>query len=199
MNNVEKPWYKRWQVWLGIIVALGLLGKILPEPPQEKSEAKEVVKESETQQDKNKKSEIKEDEKVQKESETTKDKESKKKPVEIKPLTKEEVLNKFTIDPDIDPYIDGQFLFDASRKDTADYYALADTDRYRNANVIFKDSQIARVKFIPLNDVKAEDIFIEFGITDKPRKLGGMAGAYEVALIPMYWSQNIERYPFELD
>ncbi|OXS75936.1 hypothetical protein B1B04_02755 [Lysinibacillus sp. KCTC 33748] len=197
MNNVEKPWYKRWQVWLGIIVALGLLGKILPEPPQEKSEAKEVAKAPDEQQDKNKASIVKDEEKSQKDAEITKDKESK--PSEIKPLTKEEVLNKFTIDPDIDPYIDGPYIFVDGETDTADYYALADTDRYKNASVIFKDGQIARVKFIPLNDVKAEDLLIEFGITEKPRKLRGMAGFHEIALISKYWSQNIERSPFELD
>ncbi|MGY3187135.1 hypothetical protein [Lysinibacillus sp. TE18511] len=183
---MEKPWYKRWQVWLGVVVALGLLGAILPEPPENKkvvdSQAKEeVVKDAS-------------EEKTQ-----TNTPETKPEPVEIKPLTKDEVLSKFEVDSDIKPYIDGQFTFDGNRSDTADYYALADTDKYRNASVIFKDGQIAKVKLIPAENQDVGKLFEEFGITEEPRKLSGYAGAYEVALIPMYWSQNIERYPFELD
>ena len=117
----------------------------------------------------------------------------------IKPLTKEEVLAKFPLVSDEEPYIDGQFTFVGNRTDTADYYAFADTDRYRNASVIFKDGEIARVKFIPEGDADPVEILAEFGITDKPREISGLTGYYEVALIPMYWSQNIERYPFELD
>lgn len=116
-----------------------------------------------------------------------------------KPLTKEEVLAKFPLDSDIGPYIDGQFTFVGNRTDKADYYALADTDTYRNASVIFKDGEIARVKFIPEGDVDPVETLAEFGITDKPRELSGAAGAVEVALIPLYWSQNIETYPFELE
>lgn len=118
---------------------------------------------------------------------------------EITPLTKDEVLAKFPVDPDIGPYIDGPFIFTGNRTDTADYYALADTERYRNASVIFKDGQIARVKFIPEGGTDPVELLADFGITDEPRKLNGYAGFYEVALIPIYWTQNIERMPFELD
>lgn len=118
---------------------------------------------------------------------------------EIVLLTKDEVLAKFELDSDIDPYIDAPFIFVGGRKDTADYYALADTEKYRNASVIFKDEEIARVKFIPEGDTDPVKFLAEFGIVDKPRKLSGMTGYYEIALIPLFWSQNIERYPFELD
>lgn len=117
----------------------------------------------------------------------------------VSPLSKEEVLAKFALDSDIEPYIDAPFTFVGSRTDTADYYSLADTDKYRNASVIFKDGEIASVKLIPEGNADPAELFAEFGITDEPRELSGAITAYEVALIPMYWSQNIERYPFELD
>lgn len=128
-----------------------------------------------------------------------KEKKSKVESVEVKPLTKEEVLSKFEMDNDYPPYIDKPFIFKDESTDTADYYSLADTERYRNCSVIFKDGNIAKVKFIPLSGVKAEDISTEFGITDTPQKLSGAAGAYEVALVSKYQDSNIKLYPFELD
>lgn len=202
--NKKMAWYKKKVVWkwIGIVfVALCILGAILPEPPEEKSDVKEVVKEPTEQKDKNKEIVVtEEEEKVQKDSETTKDLEIKNKPAEIKILTKEEVLKKFEMDADIAPYINKPFIFKDSSTDIADYYALADNDRYRNASVIFKDGQIARVKLIPLNNIKAEILFEEFGISSPlVNRLPGMAGAFEATPIPAYSSQNIERYPFELD
>ena len=117
----------------------------------------------------------------------------------IKPLSKDDVLAKFPLDSDIEPYIDAPFNFVGNRTDTADYYSLADTERYRNASVIFKDGEIASVKFIPEGSTDPVAILREFGIAEEPRKLSGAITAYEVALIPLYWSQNIEKYPFELD
>lgn len=179
MNKIGKPWYKRWQVWLGVIVVLAVIGKILPDTSEDKKE--EVVKaDTET--------------KVQ-----TKKPEPKTEPAEIKLLTKDEVLNKFEVDSGTKPYIDGQFNFVGNRTDTADYYSLADTDKYRNASAIFKDGKIARVKLIPGEGQDVNKLFEAFGITDEPRKLSGAAGFYEVALIPIYWSQNIEKYPNEQD
>lgn len=176
MNKIGKPWYKRWQVWLGALVVLALLGAILPDPPDDKkAEA------------------VKDDSEVDTKVETKED--SKK----ISPLSKDEVLENFEVEPSVEPFIDGTFTFVGSRTDTADYYSLADTDRFRNASIIFKDGQIARVKLIPSDDKNVNKLFEEFGITDEPRKLSGAAGFYEVALIPKYWSQNIEKYPNEQD
>ncbi|ASN68123.1 hypothetical protein 8F11_88 [uncultured Caudovirales phage] len=175
MNKTEKPWYKRWQVWLAIIIVVGVLGNILPDASEDK---KEEVSVKDT---------------VEEKPETNPE------PAEIKPLTKDEVLSKFEVDSDSKPYINGQFIFAGNRKDTADYYALADTGQYRNASVIFKDGQIARVKLIPGEGQDVNKLFEDFGITDEPRKLSGAAGVYEVALIPIFWSQNIEKYPFDLD
>jgi len=175
VNKTEKPWHKRWQVWLAIIIVIGVIGNILPDASEDKKEeaaAKDAVEEKP---------------------------ETKSEPIEIKPLTKDEVLSKFEVDSDSKPYINSQFIFVGNRKDNADYYALADTDRYRNASVIFKDRQIARVKLIPSDEQDVNKIFENFGITDEPRKLSGAAGTYEVALIPIFWSQNIEKYPFDLD
>lgn len=180
MNKIGKPIYKRWQFWLGLVVALIVLGNILPDPPDDKKA--ELVKD---------------DTKV-----SAKDKEVKteKKPAKtIAPLTKDEVLANFEVEPSVEPFIDGIFTFVGNRTDTADYYSLADTDRFRNASIIFKDGQIARVKLIPNDDKNVNKLFEEFGITDEPRKLSGAAGFYEVALIPKYWTQNIEKYPNEQD
>lgn len=184
MNKIKKPWYKRWQAWLGIILALSVIGKILPDASENKKE-KAVEADAET--------------KPKTEKSETDIQAKKNEPIEIKPLSKDEVLSKFEIDSDTKPYINGQFTFIGNRKDTADYYALADTGQYRNANVIFKDGQIARVKIIPGEGQDVNKLFEDFGITDEPRKLSGAAGVYEVALIPIFWSQNIEKYPFDLD
>src|SRR5690554_3582449 len=117
---------------------------------------------------------------------------------EITPLSKDEVLAKFELYPDEQPIENGTFTFVGNRTDTADYYSLDDTAEYRNASVIFKDGQIARVKLIPEGDADVNALFEQFGITDEPREVGnGLIKTYEVALIPLYWSQNIEKYPFE--
>jgi len=121
------------------------------------------------------------------------------KPTAITPLTKDEVLAKFPIDEDIPPYIDGAFILIGDRKETADYYSLADTDLYRNASVIFQDGAIVSVKFIPEGNTDPAAFIKEFGIDEEPRKVSGYSGFYEVSIIPRFWSQNIEKYPFELD
>jgi len=121
------------------------------------------------------------------------------KPAAIKPLTKDEVLAKFPIDEDIPPYIDGAFILIGDRKETADYYSLADTDRYRNASIIFQDGAIVSVKFIPEGNTDPAAFIKEFGIDEEPRKVSAYTGFYEVSIIPRFWSQNIEKYPFELD
>ena len=173
-NN--QPFYKR--KWFAYTIAILLLLSAIAAFTQESEEQAEQSVETPTQDVSNEPAEEE---------------------ASIKPLTKDEVLAKFPLDSDIGPYIDGQFTFVGSRTDTADYYALADTDRYRNASVIFKDGEIARVKFIPEGDTDPSELLAEFGITDKPRELSGAIVAYEVALIPLYWSQNIEEYPFELE
>lgn len=179
MNKIGKPWYKRWQVWLGALVVLSLLGAILPDPPDDKKA--DAVKDDSEVSAKDKKVET---------NEGTK---------KVSPLSKDEVLEKFEVEPSVEPFIDGTFTFVGSRTDTADYYSLTDTDRFRNASIIFKDGQIARVKLIPSDDKNVNKLFEDFGITDEPRKLSGAAGFYEVALIPKYWTQNIEKYPYEQD
>lgn len=183
MNKNEKPWYKRWQVWLGVFVVLAILGAILPDPAD--NENVEVVNSAPEENEGTEKSETKEE---------TKDKEVSK---EVIPLSQDAVLDKFETDSDSGPYINGTFTFVGNRTDTADYYSLTDTEQFRNASIIFKDSQIARLKLIPNEGQNVNELFEAFGITDEPRKLSGMAGFYEVALIPMYWTQNIESYPYE--
>lgn len=178
-NKVRKPWFKRWQVWAGLLVFLVILGVILPEPPSDKN-VKVVKKESTV--------EIKA-EKTQ----------SKTEPKNTSPLTKEEVLENYEIEPSVEPFINGTFTFVGDRTDTADYYSLADTDKFRNASIIFKDGQIARLKLIPTDANNVEKLFEDFGIASDPRKLNGAAGFYEVALIPKYWTQNIEKYPYDKD
>lgn len=185
MNKIGKPIYKRWQFWLGFVVALIVLGSILPDPPDDKKaelvkdDTEVVAKDKEVE---NVPSDVKED------------------PAKtITPLTKDEVLENFEVEPSVEPFIDGTFTFVGNRTDTADYYSLADNDRFRNASIVFKDGQIARVKLIPNDDKNVNKLFEEFGITDEPRKLSGAAGFYEVALIPKYWTQNIEKYPYEQD
>lgn len=191
--NAKKPWYKRkkfWK-WAGIsylaIMLVGIVGGFLMDVTgySDKVEAEQQAQQDVTQAKKDVGLDKKKAEKTDK--------------IEPTPLPKDEVLAKFALDSDIDPYIDGDFSFVGNRTDTADYYSLADTDKYRNASVIFKDGEIASVKLIPSDGQDVNKLFEEFSITDEPRKLSAAAGAYEVALIPMYWSQNIERYPFELD
>ena len=191
--NGKKPWYKRkkfWK-WAGIsylsIMLIGIVGGFLLDITgySDKVEAEQQAQQEAAQ--------------AKKVDEKTKPTEVKSEESEVTPLSKEDVLAKFAIDSGVDPYIDSEFIFVGSRTDTADYYSLADTDHYSNASVIFKDGQIARVKLIPGDGQDVNKLFEEFGITDEPRKLSGVAGAYEIALIPKYWSQNIERYPFELD
>lgn len=188
MNKIGKPWYKRWQFWLGLVVALIVLGNILPDPPDNKKE--ELVKDDTEVSAKDK----------EVETEKTVTKEKQEEPAKtIAPLTKDEVLANFKVEPSVEPFIDGTFTFVGNRTDIADYYSLADNDRFRNASIIFKDGQIARVKLIPNDDKNVNKLFESFGITDEPRKLSGAAGFYEVALIPKYWTQNIEKYPYEQD
>lgn len=183
----KKPWHKNKTVWkwIGIVfVALFIIGKFFEFTGiSDKVEAQKEEMAEKTSQDNRSKA------KDSEESSSS----------AIKPLTKDEVLNKFAVDSDSKPYIDGTFNFVGSRTDTADYYELADNDKYRNASVIFKDGQIARVKLIPNEGQDVNKLFEDFGITDESRKLSGAAGAYEVALIPIFWSQNIEKYPFELE
>lgn len=180
MNKIGKPIYKRWQFWLGLVVALIVLGSILPDPPDDKKNDTEASAK---------------DKEVKTEKSATKEEPTK----TIAPLTKDEVLANFEVEPSVEPFIDGTFTFVGNRTDTADYYSLADNDRFRNASIIFKDGQIARVKLIPNDAKNVNKLFEEFGITDEPRKLSGAAGFYEVALIPKYWTQNIEKYPYEQD
>lgn len=188
MNKIGKPIYKRWQFWLGLVVALIVLGSILPDPPDDKKA--ELVKDD---------TEISaKDIEVKTEESVTKEKQEE--PAKtIAPLTKDEVLENFEVEPSVEPFIDGTFTFVGNRTDTADYYSLADTKQFRNASIIFKDGQIARVKLIPNAVENVNKLFEDFGIKDDPRKLNGAAGFYEVALIPKYWSQNIEKYPYDLD
>ena len=208
---MKKPWYKRWTAWAVIFVVFVIVGNLLPDPPDalpaEEEPAAELLTQTKSAEElaAEKANEERATERAAKiqEVSTEPSEAQAEKPAEkkapAKPLTKEEVLTKFPLDSDIGPYIDGPFIFVGNRKDTADYYALEDTDRYRNASVIFKNGEIARVKFIPEGDTDPADLLKEFGITEKPRELSGMTGYQEVALIPMYWSQNIEWYPFELD
>jgi len=188
VNKIGKPIYKRWQFWLGLVVALIVLGNILPDPPDDKKV--ELVKDDTEVSAKDK--EVKTEKSVTKEKQEEPTK-------TIAPLTKDEVLANFEVEPSVEPFIDGTFTFVGNRTDTADYYSLADTDRFRNASIIFKDGQIARVKLIPIDDKNVNKLFEEFGITDEPRKLSGAVGFYEIALIPKYWTQNIEKYPYEQD
>lgn len=178
-NKTRKPWFKRWQVWAGVFVFLVILGIILPEPPEDKNA--EAVKKESTAKVEAKKTKIKTE------------------PKNTSPLTKEEVLENYEVEPTVEPFIDGTFTFIGDRTDTADYYSLADTDKFRNASIIFKDGQIARLKLIPIDANNVKKLFEEFGITGDPRKLNGAAGFYEVALIPKYWTQNIEKYPYDKD
>lgn len=207
---MKKPWYKRWTAWALIVIVVGILGNLLPDASEDEAVETPAATEPLTQ---TKSAEELAAEKANEEraaereakiaevqSVSTESTEIKAEPVAVlKQLTKEAVLAKFTIDGNIGPYIDGTFIFTGNRTDTADYYALADTDQYRNASVIFKDDEIARVKFIPEGGTNPADFLAEFGIYEEPRKLSGAAGYYEIALIPLYWSQNIEKYPFELD
>jgi len=179
VNKISKPWHKRWQVWVVVFIALLVLGTILPAATDNKNE--EVVKY---------------EPKIVVKAEKTQNKTETKK---ITRLTKDEVLENFEVEPTTEPYLDGSFTFVGDRTDTADYYSLADNEHFRNASVIFKDGQIVRVKLIPNDAKNVNKLFESFGIKDKPRKLNGTAGFYEVALIPKYWSQNIEKYPYELD
>ncbi|MFJ7665306.1 hypothetical protein ACIQXW_23390 [Lysinibacillus sp. NPDC097162] len=178
-NKSRKPWFKRWQVWAGVFVFLVILGIILPEPPDDKN-AEVVKKESN----------------IEVKSEKT---HSKTEPEIGSPLTKDEVLENFEVEPSVEPFINGTFTFVGNRTDTADYYSLADTDKFRNASIIFKDGQIARLKLIPIDAKNVKKLFEDFGIAGDPRKLNGAAGFYEVALIPKYWTQNIEKYPYDKD
>ena len=208
---MKKPWYKRWTAWAVIIVALGIFGNLLPDvsddPPAEVQPAAELLTQTKSAEElaAEKANEERAAERAAKiqEVSTEPSEAQAEKPAEkkapAKPLTKEEVLAKFPLDSENGPYIDGPFIFVGDRKDTADFYLLEDTDRYRNASVIFKNGEIARVKFIPEGDTEPEELLAEFGITEEPRELGGMVISYEVALIPMFWSQNIKLYPFELD
>lgn len=204
----KKTWYKNKTVWkwIGIsIIAMAILGKFFEftgisdkiEAQKEERAEEQSKKETEkathdtTDRDRDKAKNVK--------SSMYQEKEDSPPAEPTKPLTKNAVLSKFAVDSDSKPYIDGTFNFVGSRTDTADYYELADNDKYRNASVIFKDGQIARVKLIPGEGQDVNKLFESFGITDEPRKLSGAAGAYEVALIPIFWSQNIEKYPFELE
>lgn len=185
--DTKKPIYRR--KWFPYVAAVILILAIIPSKDDTEKSA-EVEQEQAQPKEKAQQVEEKSEESAQEVVEEV---------AKIVPLTKDEVLAKFALDSDIKPYIDGSFIFVGNRKDTADYYALADTERYRNASVIFKDGEIARVKFIPEGDTDPVEFLAEFGIVDKPRKLSGRTGYYETALIPLFWSQNIERYPFELD
>ena len=189
-NSPTKPWYKRWKPWAIIILALGIFGNLLPDQsPEPAADAEPVAKAPAAKAE----PAVKESE----EADAVQPVQTDSTVQPVQPLTKDEVLAKFPLVAGEEPYIDGTFAFVGNRTDTADYYSLEDTDRYRNASVIFKDGEIARVKFIPEGDTDPAEFLAEFGITEKPRELGGMIKSYEVALIPMYWSQNIERYPFE--
>ncbi len=200
----KKKWYKSWKFWKWAIIgyiALAILSFIIVFISDvtgytDKTEAEEAEKQVQIQAEKANRDAERASTKEEAEANVVKEKEPKTKPVEVKPLTKEEVLSKFEVDEE---FIDGEFKFVGSRTETADFYSLADTDRYRNGSVIFKDGQIARVKLIPAENQDVNKLFEEFGITNEPRKLNGMASFFEVALIPKYWSQNIEWYPFELD
>jgi len=119
----------------------------------------------------------------------------------IKPLSKDEVLAKFPLDSDIEPYIDGQFQFVGNRTDTADYYWLAPSDTFEDARVIFKDGEIAALKLWLSEGADVGDAFKAFGIEDaaeKSRK-DEYTNVYEYAIIPMYWTDNIEMYPNEIE
>lgn len=45
-NKTRKPWFKRWQTWLIILVTLIILGIILPEPSEKQSETNTAVKDT---------------------------------------------------------------------------------------------------------------------------------------------------------
>ncbi|MGE7843948.1 hypothetical protein ACQKNX_24580 [Lysinibacillus sp. NPDC093712] len=180
VNKIKKPIFKRWQFWVGVVAGLIVLGLILPDPPADK----EITVETEDIEVTEKDSKV-----------GTEKPEATKEPKKITPLSKDEVLENF----EVEPYLNGTFTFVGDRTETADYYSLADTEQFRNASIIFKDGQIARVKLIPGDIKNVDKIFEDFGVKDEPRKLSGAAGFYEVALIPKYWSQNIEKYPYDLD
>lgn len=202
-NKLEKPWYKRWKLWAKGFVALIIIGLLLPDPPQEKPEttkeaSEENINISNTKLKSDSVNEVEQKGVSKVVSEETKTTSETKLP-KAHILTKDEVLKNFEVEPSVEPFIDGTFTFVGDRTDTADYYSLADTDKFRNASIIFKDGQIARLKLIPTDAKNVKKLFEEFGITGDPRKLNGATGFYEVALIPKYWTQNIEKYPYDKD
>lgn len=121
---------------------------------------------------------------------------------ELAPLSKSEILAKFPLADGEPTYENGRFEFIGDRSDTADYYILAPSDTFEDASIIFKDGELAAVK-LWLNE--GDDVgkaFEAFGIADaaeQARRANEFTHVYEYAVIPLYWSQNIEKYPFEMD
>lgn len=121
---------------------------------------------------------------------------------EISPLSKDEILAKFPAATDEESYENGQFQFVGNRTDTADYYWLAPSDTFEDARVIFKDGEIAAIKLWLSEGADVGKAFEAFGIADaaeNARKQNDYANVYEYAIIPIYWTQNIELYPNEFE
>lgn len=187
----KKPIYKR--KWFPYVAAVILLLAIIPSKDDPEKSA-EVEQEQALPKMKAQEVEAKSEESPEENNEEA---------AKIVPLTKDEVLATFELMSEEygqNNYIDGKFLLKDGTWAQADLYFLEDTDRYRNASVLFKFDEIVKVKFIAESGISPADIFAEFGLENVEfRESSGIIKSYEIALDDDFWTDNIERHPFELD
>ena len=119
-----------------------------------------------------------------------------------KPLSKADVLAKYALWEGDPIYENATFLKHSDIPIVADMYFLAETESFNDATVVFQDGQLAWVKLALENSDNVGEAFAEFGITDageKARRASEYTHVYEYALVPAFWTQNIKKYPYELD
>ncbi|WP_019241360.1 MULTISPECIES: hypothetical protein [Bacillus] len=95
-------------------------------------------------------------------------------------------------------YMDGLFILENGERVTADYIMYADGAYYEYASAIFSEGKLARIKLE--TSATIGDIEKGLGITfDDSIKVDATRIGYEIIFNPTFDSNNIYRYPFELD
>ncbi|MEH6942444.1 hypothetical protein [Bacillus sp. JJ722] len=172
----KKPFYKRWWgVALIALIGVVILGTILE--PGEKEKAKEV----------------KED-KPSTSATTTKQDETEPKKV----ITFAEFDATHTRDTEEKAYIDSPFILKSGEELTADYIMYVDGGYFDYASAVFNNKELARIKLETSASIKEIEkvlgvTFDDSVIVEKTR-IG-----YEIVFDPKFKSDNVHRYPFELD
>ena len=210
--NGKKPWYKRWTTWLGVFVALIIIGAFLPDPPSEVAKQEAVAQvEKEIAESKAKQAAKEAKAKADAEAEQETEKETSDKVTEEKTkqvavtapvqtiIKKDQIESMFTRDPEEKVFENANFITKEGTLN-ADYIMYVGDETIPYISAIFYGGDLANITFE--TELSNDEIEKLLGITfsEETRKsITRRLANVEINFDKRFADENIIRFPFELD